>query len=284
MIVDCFPFFKELDVLEVRLNALNPYVDKFVLLESEETFTGIDKPLFFFENYKRFEKFKSKIEYLKVPKIPLNLDPYKGQVNWNREYYQKNYMINRINELDDNDILILSDCDEIPDLSKVNLNEIDQPKVFLNNYFTFRFNLMAFNNERTIERIEGSPQVDNTPNSPWKWFGSTVLKKKYIKNQNFWGYSNLREVRQKLPQINGGWHFSTCMSSRDIVSKIAAYSHACEYTQINNEEIINKYISENKDFCNYNLRDIKLIEITAEYLPQYLVENKEKYNHLFKLS
>jgi beta-1,4-mannosyl-glycoprotein beta-1,4-N-acetylglucosaminyltransferase len=282
MIVDCFPFFKELDVLEVRLNALNPYVDKFVLLESEETFTGVDKPLFFFENYKRFEKFKSKIEYLKVPKIPLNLDPYKGQVNWNREYYQKNYMINRINELDDNDILILSDCDEIPDLSKVNLNEIDQPKVFLNNYFTFRFNLMAFNNERTIERIEGSPQVDNTPNSPWKWFGSTVLKKKYIKNQNFWGYSNLREVRQKLPQIHGGWHFSSCMSNKDIINKIAAYSHACEYTQINNEEIINKYISENKDFCNYNLRDMKLIEATTEYLPEYLVENKEKYSHLFK--
>jgi beta-1,4-mannosyl-glycoprotein beta-1,4-N-acetylglucosaminyltransferase len=282
MIVDCFTFFKEFEILEIRLNTLNKYVDKFIITESEETFTGIPKTLYFEENKKRFEKFLDKIIHIKLPKIPDHLDPYKGQVNWAREYYQGNASMEYIKNFNAEDIIMISDCDEIPDLSKVNLNEIDQPKVFLNNYFTFRFNLMAVNNEKTIERIEGNPQVDTTPKNPWKWFGTTISKQKYISKDLFWGRGSLREKRQALSQIDGGWHFSSCMSNKDIINKIASYSHANEYGQINNEEIINKYISENKDFCNYNLRDMKLIEATTEYLPEYLVENKEKYSHLFK--
>ena len=283
MLIDCFTFFKELDVLEVRLNTLDKYVDKFILTESEETFTGIPKPLYFEENKKRFEKFLDKIIHVKLAKTPDHLDPYKGQVNWDREYYQGNASMEYIKNFNAEDIIMISDCDEIPDLSKVDLSEINEPKVFLNNYFTFRFNLMAVNNEKTIERIEGNPPVNNKNGEPWSWFGTSIFKQKYIKDKFFWGpKGSLRFKRGNFEQIHGGWHFSSCMSNKDIINKIASYSHANEYGQINNEEIINKYISENKDFCNYNLRDMKLIEATTEYLPEYLVENKEKYNHLFK--
>jgi beta-1,4-mannosyl-glycoprotein beta-1,4-N-acetylglucosaminyltransferase len=283
MIIDCFPFFKELDVLEVRLNTLDPYVDKFVLVESEETFTGIDKPLYFFENYERFEKFKDKIEYFKVPKIPRNLDPYKGQVNWNREYYQKNYMMHRINELDENDIIILSDCDEIPDLSNVNLNEIDQPKVFINKMFIFKFNLMMFNNLSTTSRIEGKPQVNTKIGEPYCWFGSSVMKQKHLKNKMFWNVDGLRAKRSDFEQIYAGWHFTFCMDNKDIQHKLKAFSHANELdiSEINNFDYINQCVSQEKEFNDCG-RDVKLIDSNSKYLPKYLVENKEKYNHLFK--
>jgi len=283
MIIDCFPFFKELDVLEIRLNCLNKYVDRFLLVESEETFTGLDKPLYFFENNKRFEKFLHKIEYLKVPKIPNNLDPYKGQVNWSREYYQKNYMMHIIKELNPDDIVIISDCDEIPDLSKIDFALVDDPKVFINNMFIFKLNLMMFNNETSLKRIEGNPPVNNKINDPWLWFGSTILKQKYIKNQDFWGHPNLRESRQHLPQIYGGWHFTFCMENKDIQHKLKAFSHAdaLDTKEINNNDYINKCIADQKEFNDCG-RDVKLIDINSEYLPEYLVQNKEKYNHLFK--
>jgi beta-1,4-mannosyl-glycoprotein beta-1,4-N-acetylglucosaminyltransferase len=283
MIIDCFPFFKELDVLEIRLNTLDPYVDKFLLIESEETFTGIDKPLYFFENYERFGKFKDKIEYLKIPKIPENLDPNKGQVNWSREYYQKNYMMHRINELHDDDIIILSDCDEIPDLSNIDLKQIDEPKVFINKMFIFKFNLMMFNNLSTQSRVEGKPPVNTSNGEPYAWFGSSVMKQKHLKNKMFWNVDGLRAKRCNFEQINGGWHFTFCMDNKDVQHKLKAFSHADELdnSKINNSEYINKCIVDQKEFNDCG-RDVKLIDIDCKYLPKYLVENKEKYNHLFK--
>jgi beta-1,4-mannosyl-glycoprotein beta-1,4-N-acetylglucosaminyltransferase len=283
MIIDCFPFFKELDVLEIRLNCLDKYVDRFLLVESEETFTGLDKPLYFFENNKRFEKFLHKIEYLKVPKIPNNLDPYKGQVNWSREYYQKNYMMHRIKELNEDDILIISDCDEIPDLSNVDFNLIDAPQIFTNKMFFMKFNLMMFNNESSIKRIEGNPPVSNRVGEPWLWFGSTILKQKHIKNKLFWGHPNLRESRQYLPQIYGGWHFSFCLNNQDIQHKLKAFSHAdcLDTKEINNEDYINECVSQQKEFNDCG-RDVKLIDINQKNLPEYLVNNIKKYNSLFK--
>lgn len=283
MIIDCFPFFKELDVLEIRLNTLDKYVDKFLIVESEETFTGIDKPLYFYENAERFKPFLHKIEHLKVPKLPQEMDPNKGQVNWGREYFQKNFMMKRINQYNEEDILIISDCDEIPDLSKVYFNLIDTPKVFTNNMFIFKLNLMMFNNEGSTKRIEGNPPVSNKIGDPWLWFGSTILKQKYIKNKLFWGHPNLREERQTYPQIHGGWHFTFCMENKDIQHKLKAFSHAdaLDTESINNENYINKCISEEKEFNDCG-RKVALVEVTEKYLPNYLVKNKEKYNFLLK--
>jgi len=279
MVIDCFPFFKELDILEIRLNILDEYIDKFILIESEETFTGLNKILHFFENKKRFERFLHKIEYFKIKKIPDHLDENKGKVDWNREFNQKNHMMEGINQFDENDIIIISDCDEIPDLSKIKLDQIETPKVFINKNFTLRLDLMTFNNIEAYKRTEN---IDKTKGQPWKWFGSTISKQKYIKNQNFWGWDKLREARQNLPQIEGGWHFSSCMPNKDIIDKIQSYSHADMYGHIKDENLIAEYIKINKDFVNYELRDIKQINISEDNLPKYIVDHKEKYSHLFK--
>jgi beta-1,4-mannosyl-glycoprotein beta-1,4-N-acetylglucosaminyltransferase len=273
MIVDCFSFFKEFDILEIRLNTLDKYVDKFVLTESEETFTGIPKPLYFQENKKSFQKFLHKIVYIKTSKVLSEAD------TWSREHNQNNANQIYIKNLNSEDIIIISDCDEIPNLSKIDFSKIEAPQVFLNKNFTLRLNLMTFNNNKTCKRTEN---IDKTIGKPWKWFGSTISKQKYIKNQNFWGWNNLREARQSLPQIEGGWHFSSCMSNKDIIDKVQSYSHADMYGHIKDENLIAEYIKINKDFVNYDMRDIKQINISEDDLPKYIVDNKEKYSHLFK--
>lgn len=273
MVVDCFSFFKELDLLEIRLCILDKYVDQFVLTESEETFTGISKPLYFEQNKKRFQKFLHKIVHIKTSKALNKTDA------WNREHNQNNANQIHIQKLNSEDIVIISDCDEIPDLSKVDFSKIQTPQVFLNKNFTLRLNLMTFNNIETYKRTEN---IDKTTGEPWKWFGSTISKQKYIKGENFWGWDKLRSFRQNLPQIEGGWHFSSCMPNKDIIDKIQSYSHADMYSHIKDENLIAEYINTNKDFVNYNMRDIKQINISENNLPKYIVDNKEKYSHLFK--
>jgi beta-1,4-mannosyl-glycoprotein beta-1,4-N-acetylglucosaminyltransferase len=283
MIIDCFPFFKELDILEIRFHALDKYVDKFLIVESEETFTGLEKPLYFLENQNRFSQFLDKIEYVKIPKILKSIDTNKGSVNWGREYFQKNVMMQQINKYDSNDIVIISDCDEIPDLSAVDFSTIDSPQVFTNYMFIFKLNLMMFNNQISTQRIEGNPPVNNEIGYPWLWFGSTLTKQKFLKNQLFWGHPNLREKRQQLPQINGGWHFTFCMTRDDIQDKLRAFSHAdaLDTKEINNETYINKCISQEKEFNDCG-RDVKLIDINSEYIPEYIKNNINKYKHIIK--
>ena len=116
MIYDCFSFFNELDLLEIRLNTLEKVVDKFVLSESNYTHTGRRKPLYYEDNKGRFAKFTDKIIHVVSPDPK---DPERAKkdmaYSWLCENIQRNATIRAIeNFLDDNDMLIVSDIDEIP--------------------------------------------------------------------------------------------------------------------------------------------------------------------------
>ena len=108
MIIDCFPFFNELDILEIRLNILNDFVDKFILVEASNTQSKLDKPFYFEENKKRFDKFLDKIIHIKVTDYP-------DQNGWEMENYQRNCILKGLNniELSTDDIIGISDVDEI---------------------------------------------------------------------------------------------------------------------------------------------------------------------------
>jgi beta-1,4-mannosyl-glycoprotein beta-1,4-N-acetylglucosaminyltransferase len=118
-IVDSFIFYNELDILNYRLSILDDYVDYFVLVESRYTFAGDLKPLYYLENKDKFEKFNSKVIHIvvdlpfKKPNINYNLNQ-----QWENESHQRNcieYGINMIsNKLDNDDIILTSDVDEIP--------------------------------------------------------------------------------------------------------------------------------------------------------------------------
>ena len=115
MIYDCFSFFNELDLLEIRLNTLDSIVDKFILVESTLTHTGKAKPLYYAENKNRFEKFNNKIIHIIVDEFPYFQNINTREMAWIRENCQRNAILRGIPKpANDDDYLIIADLDEIP--------------------------------------------------------------------------------------------------------------------------------------------------------------------------
>ena len=105
-------FNNEVDLLNIRLNILNKYVDYFVIVESTETHSGLKKELCF--DLEKFPEFKNKIIYGVIKKFPLNLNA------WEKENYQRNFISKFLKEADDDDFILISDLDEIPNLNNIN--------------------------------------------------------------------------------------------------------------------------------------------------------------------
>ena len=139
-VYDCFIFFNELELLKVRLEELNPYVDKFVLVESHETFSGKDKPLYYSENKELFKEFEDKIIHVVLPKTNLN-------GTWQREAHQRNQIVRGLQGCQKDDIIMVSDLDEIPRGSQLNqvikpISNIEELVVFCQHqYYGYYFNM-----------------------------------------------------------------------------------------------------------------------------------------------
>ena len=131
MIYDCFTFFNELDLLEIRLNILNDVVDKFVLVEATKTFSGKDKPLYYEQNKKRFAKFQDKIIHVIVDDFP-KPDDKTQDVAFMMESYQRNAILWGLKSAKDNDVVIIADLDEIPNPETV--YEGAKKEIFVNSY------------------------------------------------------------------------------------------------------------------------------------------------------
>ena len=116
---DCFIFNNETDLLDLRLNILNNYVDYFVIVESEETFTGLKKKLVF--DIKNYAKFKDKIIYAVINKFPENFTSA-----WQNESFQRNYLLNLLDNANSEDFIMISDLDEIPNLENINLIDYNE--------------------------------------------------------------------------------------------------------------------------------------------------------------
>ena len=256
-IIDCFLYNNEELILDIRINTLTRYVDKFVIVESKFDHQGNKKKLNF--NIDNFKKFKDKIKYLVIEEFP------DGMTNWDRENYQRNYIIHGIRDLDEDDYIIISDVDEIPDLNKLkNLHE-HKFTVFKQKLFYYKLNL----------------QNETTP----FWFGSKICKKKYLKSPQW-----LREIKIKKnqnffkrmffnPQIlkQGGWHFTYIKKPLEIITKLKSFAH----NELVKEHMLNEDYIKNKINNNLDLFDrdmvFKKIDLENENFPNYLIENKEKF-------
>ena len=151
-IFDCFMYFDEEVVLNVRLNTLDKFVDYFVIVESKFTHKGDERELKF--NLNKFEKFKDKIIYLVSSQLPSEIEPINTEDNnheiarkslWNaifRENYQRNYIEKGLVEAKEDDIILISDVDEIPNLKNVNFKTINKKIIlFKQDMFYYKFNL-----------------------------------------------------------------------------------------------------------------------------------------------
>lgn len=244
MIYDCFIFFKEIDLLILRMELLNKKVGKFVIVEAAKTFTGMHKKYYIEESWSRLEKYHNKIIYIKVESFPVSNKP------WECENYQRNMISAGLSSCKDDDLIMISDLDEIPNPKKIPESMSDGiVACFLqNNYYYFANN---YNSKNII--WEGGTKI-----LTFKTIRKGMLSEKYVKYNEISfpaslniGFTpmKIRLYRNLVYILNGGWHFGWLGGVDFIISKLKSFSHQ-EY---NNENINNqKYIID----CLVKGRDV----------------------------
>ncbi len=261
-IYDCFMFSDENLLLDLRLNSLNEFVDKFIIVEAAYLHNGESKKLNFDIN--NFKKFKDKIHYIIVEDQPPKIVPFKKEDSKTtesekkiinsimRDNFQREQLMKGLKNLENEDLIILSDLDEIPDLNKLNLNEINNEIIiFKQKMFYYKFNLHYEN---------------------FEWFGSKAVKKK-----NFISPQWLRNIKSKKYPLwrldtffsknkytnikfieNGGWHFTCIKKPVDIHKKLLTFAHHQDYENSNiSFKELQKRIHEKKVLYDHS-RDKKM--------------------------
>lgn len=286
-IYDCFTYFDEKMLLDFRLNYLSDYVDKFVISEANYTHSGNPKKLNF--NIKDYPKFKDKIIYIPLIKSPKNLKrPLKNFKRLNsiqRIAYQRNQILKFIKDAENNDIIMYSDSDEIPNLNNLKFNKIREKFIiFKQKLFYYKLNL----------------ELKNVP-----WYGSRACKKKHLidinnlrnlkpKKYPWWRFDTLiKPNKERSVKIieNGGWHFSQIMNPKQIQVKFLNDEHHDEYElnkikykkikdMIKKKYIIYDHNVDQKDVKKKWNSKIFLTKININKLPIYIKKNLKKYRNI----
>tara|TARA_B100000470_G_C19706312_1_gene353326 strand:+ start:49 stop:918 length:870 start_codon:yes stop_codon:yes gene_type:complete len=283
-------YFDEEIVLDLRLNFLDKYVDYFVIVESVFTHKGDKRELKF--NHKKFEKFKNKIIYKVYNENENNIEKifdkdsektksYKYIMNaLKRENGQRNYIQVGLDNANANDIILISDVDEMPNLSGIDFTKIKE-KIFMfrQDMFYYKFNLKLPNIIWT--GTKGCRKKD-------------LLSPQWLRNVKDRKYSKLRfDILFSDKKYNsikfiddGGWHFTNLKSAKEIEHKLKSYLHHWEFdenplTTDQIEEIIKNKQAIYDLTLDKRLNKIgsgnKLIKYEFEKLPEYLKKNKNKY-------
>ena len=289
-IFDCFMYFDEEVILDLRLNILNPYIDYFIIVESSYTHKGDKRNLKF--DIKKFDRFKEKIIYLTYDEIPIGIeevfeddseDEKSRKLILNaahRENGQRNYISKGLENAQEEDLVLISDVDEIPNLKNLNLKEIKNEIIlFKQDMFYYKLNLKM-------------PDM--------VWSGTKGCKKRNFKNPQW--LRNIKDRKYPIYRLdtffsekkymnlkfidNGGWHFSNIKTSEEIEHKLKSYLHHREFdvnplsiSEIdglikNKEAIYNLKVDKKAQKIGHgnklNIYDIKK-------LPSYISSNKEKF-------
>ena len=278
MIYDCFSFFNELDILEIRLNTLNDVVDKFVIVEAPWTFTGIPKPLYFDENKKRFAPFLNRIIHIIASDPPTSPTATNRENAWIRESWQRNQLAQGLTDATPEDLLIISDLDEIPDptiIKKISLsNDLDK-KILNLNLRSYAF----FLNNRCIS------------NPVWHG-GPQILKAKTFLDPSTYTYIKASEYAPEcanaLPSAtfirfaphkknvkNAGWHFSYMGGIKAIQKKLLSFSHTELQHIAQNPVEIKKRIQSGKGFGGFC--DRYMAEPLENNFPEFIQKNSTTF-------
>ena len=289
-IYDCFMYFDEDVILDLRLNILNPFIDYFVIVESTFNHKGEKRKLKFDIN--KYKKFENKIIYLIFDKEPSGIEKVfdtdnEGEVSRklilnaaSRENGQRNFISKGLERANEKDLILISDVDEIPNLEKINWNTIkDQIVLFKQDMFYYKLNLklpdLIWSGSKACRKKNlKSPQwLRNVKDKKYSFLRLDTLfsEKKYI---------NIKFIN------NGGWHFSNIKTAAEIEYKLKSYLHHREFDLNPMSESEIEDIIKNKQAI-YDLKvdkkinkigsGNKLVEHPLNKLPSYILENIDKY-------
>ena len=259
-IFDCVTFFEENRYMDLRFNILNNTIDQFVVCEGEYDHRGNKKKINF--NKKNFPEFENKITHIICEKFPNNLNP------WERQAFQREKLFEGITEAAENDLILFSDPDEIPNPEKlVNLKIKKKYIIFMQKLYYYKFNLKVSEDMFDWEGTRGCLKKNL---KSFNYMRHKVLKK----NQK---YSFWRIDREKNFEIidDGGWHFSYLLTPEEIQKKIKTFAHTefdkDEFTNLDN---IRESVENGIDLFDKS-KKFKKTKIDNSF-PRYIVENKSK--------
>lgn len=285
--IDCFMYFDEDMILDIRLNILDKYVSYFVICEANFNHSGTKRELRF--NINNFPKFRDKIIYIPLNNQPENLKSINEGDSLiiknskildnalSRENFQRNFLQSKINDFSDDDLIIVSDLDEIPNLEKFRYNS--KITFFEQKMYYYKLNLVH-------------------PN--FKWYGSKICKKKHLLSPQW--LRNIKAKKYHLLRLDilfsrtkyndlcfikdGGWHFTNIKSPEKIDFKMKNFLHHLEYEESGIDvEDVRKIIREKKVFYDHSAdkkqkkwsASAQLIKENENFLPEYIKLNKVKF-------
>jgi beta-1,4-mannosyl-glycoprotein beta-1,4-N-acetylglucosaminyltransferase len=282
-VYDCFPFFHELDLLDIRLNELDSVVDRFVLCEAPFTFKGIPEPLHFAENRERFKPFLHKITHVVIDDMPMGKD--NASAHWKRQNFQRNAIRRGLLDAEPDDLVILSDVDEIPRATVVSrlAHRTGKPTVFsfeMNEYRLFvnvlrahswnRSRMARFGDIRHMERLRAGVPTWR----PNRRSLSRTLRQ--FRRMSF----GMRRLRPWVIVPDAGWHFSDMGGPDKVVHKFDAVSETRSESASSIAGVgkrithVVKQTTRPRDKSDYRLQELD------ENFPKYLLENQTRFAHL----
>jgi beta-1,4-mannosyl-glycoprotein beta-1,4-N-acetylglucosaminyltransferase len=273
-VYDCFIFYNELELLDLRLKELSPFVDYFVICESNKTFSGKDKKSVYLENAHLFEEYHDKIIHINYVDDSVT-DP------WEREANQRNAIEKAYEDADDDDVIMLSDCDELP---------------WLHETFTFKGDMGQFAPSRFCYYYVNVTLEKGHGNTQW-WRKKFNVRPQAMRELVMW-HTNAVEGRVWVEgaaptqwafpfshegELCEGWHFSYLGGADRIRDKIGAFSHQ-EY---NNPEVLDQL--EHRLETNTNIfqdcgrqQELKVISLEDHLQPREMDWWLKKYPYLLK--
>jgi beta-1,4-mannosyl-glycoprotein beta-1,4-N-acetylglucosaminyltransferase len=302
-VYDCFGFFNELDLLEIRLETLDPYVDYFVISECDSTFSGIDKPFFYERHKEKFDKFADKIIHVKNhnSKECVNLsnthdgkkyDIYNkiieihndhkpehghGQPHWCRDYIHREYIKLGMSDCHDDDIIMFSDLDEIPNPEVLEgIRNLDMSKQYC---------LLQDNNNYYVNNIAST-----------HWRGNIICKYSHLKDKSL----NMMRFLSRQDELNfvfienAGWHLSYMGPPERIKIKLKCFGHQefnnsfylnnVENNMNSNKDVLGRggYNTFNSNLEKFYFDNLKTVKMDGYFPPDMIELIEEKFPYLIK--
>jgi Glycosyltransferase family 17 len=263
-IYDCFTFYNELDLLELRFEELYNTVDYFVLVEASTTFTNRSKPYYFEENLSRYKKYLDKVIHLQIDDMPSSTNP------WDNETFQRNQILEGINDAGHNDIIIVTDVDEIPRPAAINHMRNSEQSLFALRMplFNFKFNYMKFNPDRYSVWGMASQRIyfdDITPDT------LRSLRFQFFDKPHQYASNGLEMIE------HGGWHFGYFGDKEYLIDKAKSFSHS----EVNTPEFLAQIDPvasiAKKTSWKQDSDDQYVIVDLDDYFPATVLSNQEKY-------
>lgn len=246
----CMPFFNELDVLEVHLNELYDHVDFFVITESCESFTGIEKPFYFEINKSRFTPFLDKIKHVKSYARISTDNP------WVREGAQRDALLEGLKDCKPDDLILLCDCDEIvsPKALQEGVELVDENTIALFNMDLYRYYLNRLDKEGWRAPVL----------SLYKTFKEvTPSEMRFVKWMEAFAKKTSNKYEVKL--VTGGWHFTSFGGRNRVQEKMRMYSHA-------NDPAVKDFLADFDRNLEKKLSGLEKIEIDSRF-PSFVLNN-----------